>query len=379
MTTPTSRPAEPVWPLRLAVAEGVANARSGRWTSVVLLLATAWVVAGVGVSSAVEVGNLVRAEQEWIDAGGYTLVVEPGRQDGTEGIDVLGCSDLADVEGVRGSFAVRTTLSALEPVGVPGNRRTLIEVSPGIHDFFDIAAPTGSAVLATAETVDPLGLADGDRVVLHETSFDGTRSAASAEAQVQVITGPALGADLAGAWLVPGLSTGEATQCYVSSDAAHIDAIRVYASEVLASSDGAPALVRPRLSESSYGIDFSSVYAQRPLIWSPVAGGAILAVLWGLLRWTRRARMAIYATFGAHRRALVVVQVAEWTVLSSVATAWGWAIALTCAVAFAPDLSTTVLQVTGNAVLTWVVASLGAVVVGLLPVGTLLDALKDRT
>lgn len=368
-----------VWPVRLAVAEGLANARTGRWVSVIMMLAVAWVAGGAGLANAVEVSDLVRAERTWIDAGAHTVVVEPGSREDTGAVDAATCDRLTEVEGVAGAFAVRSTQSAAEPVAAPGTRATLTQVSPGIYAFFGLDAPAGASVLATPATLAPLGLHDGDSTTINVTAYDGTGITVTGSAQVRVVDSPVLGDDVVGTWLLPDLLTGAASRCYVTADAAHLDAVRTYVSEALAAPDGIPAVVRPRLADSAYGLDFATAYSGRPLAWASAAGAVFLTALGALVRWTRRSRLAVYATFGAHRRARMVIQLTEWVALSSTAVVWGWAIAVILGIGLGSDVRATVLQVTAHAVITWTAATIGVLGVGLLPVGTLLDALKERS
>jgi hypothetical protein len=65
--------------------------------------------------------------------------------------------------------------------------------------------------------------------------------------------------------------------------------------------------------------------------------------------------------------------------LSSVGAVWGWATSLAIALGLGANAGTALMQVTGHVVATWAAATLGVLVGALLPVGTLLDALKDRS
>lgn len=366
-----------VWPDRLAVSEGMANARTGRWTSVLLVLATAWVVASASAANALEVGRLVAVEREWVTAGGRMFVVEPS--DGSEpGIDVTLCDRLVDIDGITGSFATLTTGSAAAPRSAPGHRATVVLVSPGVHGFFEVTPARGPGVLATSAMVAPAGLRDGEVVMLDVVGFAGASATATTTAALQVLDSPALATDLAGAWLVPELLTGAATSCYVATDAAHLDAVHAHLGQLLAAPDGTPAVVRPRLAGSAYGLELAGAYDERPLRGASVAGGLVLAVLWVIVRWNRRGQWAVYATFGGHRRALLLIQLTEWVVLATIGGAWGWATATALGVGREVDLPVVLIQTTAHATIAWTSATLGALAAGMLPIGTLLDTLKDR-
>jgi len=179
--------------------------------------------------------------------------------------------------------------------------------------------------------------------------------------------------------MLPDLQAGGASSCYVTSDAAHLSAVQAYLPEALAADDGTPAVVRPRLFDTAYDLDFSTAFSGRPLTWAWAASAMFLTVLWAAVSWTRRSRLAVYATFGAHPRARLVLQLTEWIVLSSVAAAWGWASAVSLGIGLGADPATVAVHVTGHAVATWASATVGVIAVGMLPVGTLLDALKDRS
>lgn len=366
-----------LWPNSLAAREGVANAIAGRWTSVVLLLAIAWATGAVALANALDVSRLSSAERAWIAAGGYTIIVEPGDRDHST-LDAATCDRLAGVSGVKGAFAASVSQSAAAPISAASTRATVAHVSPGIYSFFAINPPPGAGVLGTPSTLEPLGLRAGDRTTLVTTSFDGTTRSRTQTVQIGLIDSPLIGDDLAGTWLVPDLLTGGAAQCYVSTDSAHVAAVSAYAAEALTAADGTPAVALPRLVDSGYGLDFASAYSQRPLGWASCAAAILLATLWTAVSWSRRGQLAIYATFGAGKRARTVIQFAHWTVLSVVATAWGWAVALCTALGLGADPAIALLQVSCHALVTFSVSGLGALAVSLLPVGTLLDALKDR-
>lgn len=367
----------PVWPMRLAASEGRRNACSARWVSVIVVLANAWTVSAVALANALDVSMLVRAEREWTEAGAHTFIVEAGGIDDAASVDVAACERLATVTGITGSFAASATRDAAVPTSAPGTRATVALVSPGIFAFFDLPAPTSARVLATPTTLEPLGLRAGDTVDLGVVAFDGTGRASTARTDVAVVSSPVLGDDLAGAWLMPDLVTGSADRCYVRADPAHAGAVERYVVEALAAADGTPALARPRLSANTYGLDFTTAYHSRPLAWGWVAAAVALAALWAVISRTRRSRLAIYATFGAHRSALLVLQAVEWTVLSALGLIWGWAIALALAVGLGVEPHVALVQLTGHGIAIWACATSAVLVLSLLPVGTLLSALKD--
>ncbi|WP_217615151.1 hypothetical protein [Cellulomonas sp. GbtcB1] len=369
-----------VWPDRLAAAEGLANARNGRWTSVLLVLVASWLVGSSGAANALEVGRLVSVEREWVAAGGRTFVVEPSDPSERGGIDVALCDRLVDVDGVTGSFSTLSTSAAAAPRSAPGHRATIVQVSPGVHRFFDVTAARGAGVIATSEMVARTGVRDGEVVTLDISAFDGAvlPATATATAELRVLDSPALAADLREAWLVPELLAGAASRCYVATDAAHLSSVQAHLGQALAAHDGTPAVVRPRLAGSTYGLELAGAYAQRPLAGASVFGGAMLTVLFIVVRWHHRGQWAVYRTFGAHRRALLLIQLAEWLVLTAVGCAWGWATSVALGIGQAVDVHVVVVQATAHAAVTWASGTLGVIAAAMLPTGTLLDTLKDR-
>lgn len=363
------------WPLGLALTEGFANARTGRWVSLIVVVATAWVTAGVGLANALEVSALARAEDEWIAAGAFVMSVEPVSSEAGSRIDVAACERLARVEGILASFAVAATDAAIEPVSAPGTRSTLIEVSPGIYPFLGVREPRGAGVVMSAAAAEPTGLADGEEVTFRR--MEGAGVAVPFRAGVVMVDGAGLGPGLEGAFLLPTLLAGEADSCQVRTDAAHMATVPAYVSQALAAADGSAAIVRPLLAKNTFGVDFATAYSNGILRWAWVAGALVLAALWAVVQRTRRARNAIYQTFGAHVRARLILQCAEWVALTAPGVVWGWGIATCVGVGSGAAPGIALVQITWQAVAAWCAASVAVVAVALIPVGTLLDALKD--
>lgn len=363
-----------VWPSALAFAEGAENARSGRWASVVVALAVAGVLGAAALSNVLDVGRLVRAEAEWAAAGAFVLVAEPGRAEGGT-IDAPRCDRLSALEGVDGAFAVSGVRGALGLAAEPGIRATQIIVSPGIFDFLDLAPVAGHGALATDEVLIPLGLGDGDEVVLVEDPSEyrgvtvGTRRVDSA----------VLGRDLDGAWIVADPTERDATQCYVRSDAGHVEAVAGYLPLALGSEASGPVVVRPRLQESAHGLGFAGSYATRELGTAWLGAAVVLGGMVALVRWTRRARLAVYVTYGVHRRALVVLQLSEWLVLSVPAAVWAWGVVTCVGIALGTDVAVVAAQGAGHMVAGWACATLLVLAISLIPVRSLVETLKDRS
>lgn len=368
-----------VWPASLAVRESLANARSARWMATLIIVSVAWVSAAAGVAAAVETNRLYDAEQAWIEAGGYAFVVEPGGSDGAPLLSVAACERLNNLDGVLGAFAVSVTEHGLEPTTAPGTRATLIEVSPGIFRTLGLTPPTNAGIIATATTTSDTGLRGGEQASFRTVDFASGGTTNEFDATLSTTDSPLLGENLAGAYLLATLSDGTADQCYVLSDASHADAIKPYVSAALSTEDGTLAIIRPTLLDNTYGLDFSTAYRDSILRWAWAAGAAALFALWAVVRWTRRTQIAIYATFGAHARARLIMQAAEWTVLSVFGLLWGWATGIAVSLGLGTEPRIALTQVTLQVAAMWCAATLGVVALGLAPVGTLLDALKDRS
>lgn len=367
------------WPTALAVREGLIAAVSAGWLSVVVIAASTLVMAGIGLANALDVSRLAAAEREWIEAGGYAYVVEPGSTEPDASLTVASCERLAEVDGIAGSFAISVTDRAASVSSAPGTRATWVQVSPGIFQFFSLAPPQGTSVIATPGIVADTALTDGERTVMTVMSYDGTGTLEIAPVSVTTLESPLLSETIAGAYLAPELVDGQAQQCHVSTEAAHADTMAAYLAAALSSDRTTPAIVRPRLPENTYGLDFATVYDDRILGWAWAAGASVLAALWAVVQFTRRTRLAIYATFGAHAKARLTMQLTEWAAMTSVGALWGWAISLALALGLGADTSIALTQATWQILAAWCTATLAAILIGLIPVGTLLNALKDRT
>lgn len=367
------------WPARLAVREGVLTALSSRWTSVIVVITTALVVATAALVNAVDVSRLVAAERDWINAGGYTYVVEPPATETGSNLSVQACERLSAVDGIEGSFALSVTGQAASVSSAPGTRATWIRVSPGVFDFFSLETPVGPSVIVTPGVVADTGLADGEHTRITITRDGAAGTSTTSPVTAMSLVSPLLGDDLSGAFLSPELLAGAAQQCYVQTDSTHVAAVGVYLATVLSSSPTAPASVRPRLAENPYGIDFATAYDGRILGWSWLAGAVVLVALWAVIQIARRSRFAVYATFGAHASARLIMSFTEWASLTALGAVWGWAWGLALAIGMGADIRIVLTQTVWQAVATCAAAGIGAILVGARPVGTLLNSLKDRT
>ncbi|MBX9246712.1 hypothetical protein ICW40_18135 [Actinotalea ferrariae] len=349
--------------------------------SAVVVLVCAWITAAAGAVAAMDASRIVTAEAQWIAKGGYTLVVTPSRLDEESvTLDAARCDRLSTITGVAGSFAVSATGSTLAPTSAPGAATTLFAVTPGIYDFFGMPPPQESTeIIAPARAAERPGLVDGEQTWLVSSIADDWSDTSRFPARIRLLDSPILGEDISGSYLAPEGALTEATACYVATDAAHLAAVIDLLPGALASPTS-PAVAEPRVPTGSYGVlGFSAAYDQRVSRWAWAGAAAVLLLLWALLQRLRRQRLAVYATFGAGPRSRLVMQVSEWSTLSLPGCALGTFLAITGSVAAGADPATVVLQAPVHALAGWLAATTGVIALGLWPIGTLLDNLKDRT
>ncbi|NCD19341.1 MAG: hypothetical protein EOL89_05095 [Actinobacteria bacterium] len=142
----------PVWPWRLAAAEGVATARTGRWASAIVVVVLAWLCAAPGAVDAITVDRLVKGEQAWIAAGAFVYRVQGATTSGlTNPVPAGACDRLAQAEGIDAAFAARRDTTPARTTAAPGGRISLIHVSPGALGFLAAASHPHGVALVTEE------------------------------------------------------------------------------------------------------------------------------------------------------------------------------------------------------------------------------------
>ena len=367
-----------VWPLGLAAREGLATARTGRWTSLLIVVAVAWIVAAPGAADAVGVTRLIESEREWIDAGGHVFVATGARTEaGQNPIPADVCDRLAGIDGIGAAFALKRTNANGSLAHIPGGRASIYDVSAGAAKFLGVDPAPGGIVIATAGFAERTGVRDGDLVTVVQRAGQGTAASTSDQLTVRVADTFVMGEEFDGALLMPTPLAGDADACYVRTDAAHHRAVESALPAYLAH-EGQPAIPNPRLFESDFTVDYTTAFEDRPLRWLWVPAAALLGLLWAMLQWFRRSHVAIYATFGMRAASRLVMQAAEWGVLAALGLLWGWGLGVVGALALGARWEQAVSLVSCHAVLTVVGASLVVILLGLRPTGTLLNALKDR-
>ena len=349
-----------VWPVRLAIREGVCNALAGRWVSILVVVTVTWLTAATGLGSAWEVSRLVQAETQWWQDGGGVLVAR-STDEQQPGLDAARCDQVNSIDAVVGAYGATVSTRTVAPL--PGVRATLVSVTPGVFRFHELPPPTTASLLTGPASMADLKLNPGHEVFLNGISTE-----------VVEIPSSTLPPELGGTWLSPELLAGPAELCVVKVQPGHQSGVARFLEAHLASRGGDPAVVVPLLPTPR---DFVAEYRTRPLAWGWVLTAALLGGVWALVSWLRRDRAAIYTTFGAHPQARLMIQWAEWATLSVPASCWGWGIAMAWAIALHVEPMVALTQVSATVVASWTGASLVAVVIGLVPIRSLLQALKE--
>jgi hypothetical protein len=367
-----------IWPLSLAAREGVATARTGRWTSLLMALAVTWIVAAPGAADAISVSKLMDGEKAWMDAGGYVFVVTGARDGNTQNpVPAPACEALASVDGIGAAFALQRSDATGTLSYIPGGRVSLYDVSAGALDFLGVAPADGGVLLATKGFLERTGATAGDVVTVVRRGASNTVPVTSDPLTIRAVDTAVMGDEFDGALLVPAQLKSTADSCYVRTDAAHVSAVKTALPTLLAY-EGKPAIPNPRLFQSDFTVDYTHAYESRALRWVWVPAAALLGLLWAMLQWFRRSHVAIYATFGMKPAARLVMQMGEWGVLAGFGAVWGWGLGVVGALALGAHAAQAVELVTLHGVLTVIGATALVVLLGLRPAGTLLNALKDR-
>lgn len=366
------------WPFRLAAREGLATARSGRWTSLLVIAAVAWLCAAPGAADAIAITHLVDGERAWINAGAFAFAVTGAPSAGSQAgpVPVGPCDRLAKVPGVTGSFAARRSADSAALGHIPGGRMSLIEVSPGAAAYLGATAAPNGVVMLTRSLAARTGVGDGETVTVVSSSAENGTSRSDL-LTTRIVDTTAIGAEYDGTVLIPTLRDGDAATCFVRTDAAHVAAVKQLLPAVLAR-EGKLAVVNPQLYAGKFTANYATAYQDRQLRWVWVITGALIGLLWSLIQWFRRSHVAIYTTFGMRTHSRLVMQVSEWSALALAGGLWGWAIGTIGAMAYGARAATAAGAVGYHVLLTVIVASAVVVLMGLRPTGSLLNALKDR-
>lgn len=380
------------WRRREALREGVTTAVAGRWVSALLF---GLVVLGTGVpavADVLDVDRIVTAEQRWVASGGRVLIVEHQE---TGSVAAGPCEALNFQDGVVGAAAVTRHPETLALTSAPEAQITLITATPGI---WDLLATAGSVELSTTAPVaivpatlaERLGLRDGD--VVHLVVGQGDEGAASTEEAAGGTVGSELGrgpipvavADttVLGEALSTGLilittPTGQADECFVSLDATRIATARDTLGAVFAF-EGVDAVVSDRLISGEFTTDYVATYTGRSLRYGPFAAGAVVGLVWALVRWMCRSHDALYTTLGAGPGSRAIIRGTEWLVVAVLGGLASFALTVATALADGADGSLAVeyaARFVGSSLL---VATAIIALTLLMKPPSVLAALKDR-
>ena len=364
------------WRLRVAVGEGVRAALRGRWLSTVVLTLAIWMVALPGAVDAVVVARLVAAEEEFLAAGGATLVVENEQA----GISALACDRLTVYQGVSASAALDRLAEPATPSAARGADVTVFATTAGMWRLLGVEASPGRSAIVPESVAARLGLVDGDWLVLEPSPGTGGDGLPDVPLRITVADGALLGDEFTGV-LLPQIATPDvvADACVVSGASAGMPGLKEALPALLPGVDGSGySVVRDRLITGQFTVDYSASYRQRPTQWAWLAAGAALGTVWLLARWTRRSEEALYAAMGAGLGIRSVLRGTEWLVVSGVGGLWGTALGVVIAVAAGATWPTTLAYVTRHAGATLLLATALVLVGQLRRPRSLLADLKDR-
>ncbi|WNM24691.1 hypothetical protein [Demequina capsici] len=370
--------AERAWPASLAASEGARTARTGRWTSVLIIVAVALLTAAPAVADTLGVTSLIEHEAAWVAAGGRVLIATGPSADGASTpLDARTCEGLSGLDGVTGSFALKDTAQVATLAHLPGGRVSMYDVSSGAFDLLGIDAAADGVVIVSGGLSERTGVVDGDTVSVAVVEGSGTMGQTSAPLRVRVADTSRLGDQFDGALFTPALLTGDADTCYVETDAAHYATVKDSLSSLLASEAG-PAVVATRLLQSEFTVDYTTAFQDRPLRWLWAAAALVLSLLWAMVQWFRRSQIAIYATFSMKAFPRMLMQATEWAVLATAGGLLGWCGGIGLATLLTGDAHTAVALGSAHAALTLISTTVVVIGLGLRPAGSLLAALKDR-
>lgn len=368
------------WPLGIALREGALNALHGRWTSAIVALAAAWVLAVPAALDAAEVSRLVVAEARHIEAGAYAYAATGATVEGVRNpVPGVACDLLNGVTGVEAAFASSPLERAVEIASMPDYPITGYAVTAGALGFLSVspsADGTGS-VIVSVELAERTGLETGDFTVLREPRFARRGEDAPQAVRVVVADVGALGEIYRGSLLIVSAQIDWASTCFAKTTAQGFASLADYVASSL-SYEGSPALPNTLLTSSEFTVDYSTAYQDRPLRFAWAGAAAVLGMLWLMIHWFRRSQRAIYATFDMPHHMRAAMTLSEWFCILIPAAVWAWGLGIAGALAFGARYEQALSLVTSNVALGALGATVIATLVAALPSGNLLADLKDR-
>lgn len=386
------------WRRSEAVREGIEAVVHGRWTTVVLLAGLTGLIAVPALADALQVQRLAREQSAWVEAGGRVLVASAPQGDtSAAGIDGIACAALDGVPGITAAVPVTRYSAPVRFAAQPARDLSLYRVTgavvrlPGVRRSLSVHGSTAPGTLLVASAAaGPAGLRDGTRTRFVPrpagSGAAGTRIADAPGAwisevddavrRVEVVDLSVLGEEASLGVVVQAEATRVAERCVVAVEPGMVDAVRDVLGGLVGRGKEA-AVVSSRITDGEFGPDFARDLRERPLRWGFLVSGAAAALLWSLVRWTRRAEDALYATVGADPWTITLIRGAEWSLAAVLAVLWGSSLVVALGAAASVPAATSVDIAVRYAVGTVVVAT-PLVLTGSLRRPPVLGALKDR-
>jgi len=381
--------------LGFAVGEGWRNAVCNRATGLVLTGLCALLFAGISILDALTVAQLTSDEAQWVAAGGDVLVVT-----NAEGISALSCERLNTAEGVQGAVGVAKQYDQRAGLGNgPDANLPIVGATAGIGGFLPERPPLDTVVVST-RTAEDYGLqnqawidlilanpTDQDAVTTTDDDEDVSDDTSTVLSSLQVLPGVhklyvtdlrILGDEYSAGVLLPIPAVGRVDACLVWTQPGTRDSLRQALVGILPGPGDRPTVVADRLIIGQFTRDYLHDYLYRPWRWAPLPAGALVGLVWVLLRWVKRSDDGLYQSLGVSRPARALMRATEWAVYAVAGSLIGLTIALLIIELVVPAapfiLPHLVRSILGCLFASMTVAALA----GLLPARNPLEALKDR-
>lgn len=373
------------WRLSAVAAEGFATASNGRWTSVAIIVLLSWSIGASTVLDARAVSEIKDDEASWIEQGGLVLVASNRQSDG---LDASRCEALRSLAGVDAAVGLTRRVVGTTATNVPGRQLPVTYVTPGIWAVLEepevevgrvgIGDSLAQSVGVTDSSwLELVGQRSAEVVVDQETGRTApTGDIPSGRFSTHPISASVLGDIYADSIFLVRAPTGRVEQCIVRVSPGQRSALRASLPDLLGTS-GVPATVADRLV-SAGPEQFQERLSARSTQWLGALFGGIVALVWLLVRWTRRSSDALYRTLALDRPSLVLLRWIEWLTLLAIGMVWGLATAVAGEIAVgAEGLPIGMSALRETVVVTGVSSALVALSL-LMPAPSPLAALKDR-
>ncbi|NNH07795.1 hypothetical protein [Cellulomonas fimi] len=373
-SAPRSRTSQQ-WRARASLREGLTNFWQALLLGPLLVTLTTLVVAATLVTDAVTAARVVRAEQEYLGAGGDLLVAQRPNE---VPIDVARCVALKRLAGVREAAAVSVRPSAARVVGRPESQQTLVLATAGALDLLNAPSVGAHEVLASQTIADRWQWAPGSHLQLAPLD-DADLAVPPGVLTVTATADLALLSEGASTGLLlVRAPTGTADACFVRIEPQYREDLRASMPAALGARDGAGVTVSDRLPAGAAAADPAAAFDTRTTRWAPPFGGTAVGLLWLVVAWTRRGRAAMYASIGVPYSGGVLLRWTEGAAVAVLGCLWGaaWAVTASVCLLEVPAALAVSLSARGGASALCVALTM-VLLVGLWRPPTL-AALKDR-